>query len=193
MRCFLAIPLREPALAAAQATLAGLRERLDAVRWARPETLHLTVHFFGSIDDAEREAALTALAPVVEQTRAFTVTLDTLGAFPNRRSPRVLWLGSARESSELAAFASRCRNALSAGGFAVDARPFRAHCTLGRPRTPWPVTAHTVWAEVAGAPYRASAFDADRVVMYQSLPGRGGAVYTPLTILSLQPQAAARR
>ena len=42
MRCFLAVPLREPALGAAQRTLAQLREKVDAVRWTRPETLHIT-------------------------------------------------------------------------------------------------------------------------------------------------------
>src|SRR5207302_530822 len=60
MRCFLAVPLREPALGAAQRTLANLREKVDAVRWTRPETLHITVHFFGNVDDAEFARAVAA-------------------------------------------------------------------------------------------------------------------------------------
>ena len=43
MRCFLAVPARDPTLTVAQQLLGRLRESVVAVRWARPETLHLTV------------------------------------------------------------------------------------------------------------------------------------------------------
>ena len=51
MRAFLAIPLRGSALAQAQEVLTRLRDHVPAVRWARPETLHVTLHFFGQLSD----------------------------------------------------------------------------------------------------------------------------------------------
>ncbi|MGA8667211.1 MAG: 2'-5' RNA ligase family protein, partial [Candidatus Dormiibacterota bacterium] len=69
-----------------------LRERVAGVGWARPETLHLTVHFFGQIDEGRAATALSGVTPIVERTPPFDVVLDRLGAFPEKGIPRVLWL-----------------------------------------------------------------------------------------------------
>jgi len=185
VRCFLAVPLRDPALGAAQRTLAQLRENVDAVRWTRPETLHITVHFFGNVDDADVANAVDAVTPVVGDTPPFELTLDALGAFPERGSPRVLWLGASAVSNEMTELAMRCREALDRAGFEVDARPFRAHCTLGRPRMPWPIESRAAWRDMSTHPIESNAFTADALVMYESVPSRGGAIYTQRVLLRL--------
>jgi 2'-5' RNA ligase len=178
MRCFLAVPVLEPALGEAGRVLADLRERVPAVRWARPETLHLTVHFFGRADDAEVQTALDAVAPVAQGVAPFDIELNGLGSFPPRGLPRVLWLGAAAPSGELVALAERCRAALAAAGFAVETRPFRAHCTLGRPRQPWSAESRAAWnREVARAGSLGVGFRADRLLLYESVSASGGSIY----------------
>jgi 2'-5' RNA ligase len=177
VRCFLAIPLRPPALDTAQRILARLREDVPAVRWARPETLHLTVHFFGAIDDGRVAAALRAVEPAVAGARPFEVSVGRLGAFPERGWPRVLWLGSTNESAELTAFAADARELLRGAGFPVDERPFRAHATLGRPRVPWPAGARDAWRAAVSGGVPESRFTADRTVLFESKTGREAAVY----------------
>jgi len=184
MRCFLAVPLREPALGAAQTTLTRLRETVDSVRWTRPETLHITAHFFGRVDESEFSRAVEAVAPVAAGTRPFEVTVDTLGAFPDRGAPRVLWVGPSIENRDMTALALQCRAALERAGFEVEARPFRAHCTLGRPRMPWSGEARAAWRDALSHAIEPCAFTADALVMYESVPARGGAIYTPRTELS---------
>lgn len=183
MRCFLAVPLREPALGAAQTTLAWLRETVDAVRWVRAEAMHVTVHFFGNVDDSEFARAVGAVTPVVARTSEFDLTLDTLGAFPERGPPRVLWLGARVENVGMTALAMRCRDALHRAGFEVEVRPFRVHCTLGRPRLPWPAEARASWRDMSTRTIDSSVFTADAVVMYESVPSRGGAIYTQRVVL----------
>ncbi|TMB88081.1 MAG: RNA 2',3'-cyclic phosphodiesterase [Chloroflexi bacterium] len=178
MRCFLAIPLAEPALGEAQRLLARLRDDVAAVRWARPETLHMTLHFFGQIASADGERGAAAIAPGVAGTSPTGLTLDRLGSFPERGGPRVLWLGASAVPSTLLELAARCRHALRDQGFAVEARPFRPHCTLGRPRLPWPDTARTAWRAASDRPLQPMPFVADRVVLYESHPGPGGSVYS---------------
>ncbi|MFN2582876.1 MAG: RNA 2',3'-cyclic phosphodiesterase, partial [Candidatus Dormibacteria bacterium] len=136
MRCFLAVPLGGAALAVAQGTLARLQAEIAGVRWTRPETLHITLHFFGSIDDERVRGALEAVRPVTATTARFEMTTDRLSAFPDRGSPRVLWLGSSTENPAMNALAHRVHERLAASGFAVEERRFRAHCTLGRVRAP---------------------------------------------------------
>jgi 2'-5' RNA ligase len=186
VRCFLAVPLAEPGLTAGKALQNELRARIPDVRWARPETLHLTVHFFGAIEEARAGAALDAVHPIARQTQPFDVSLDRLGAFPPRAIPRVLWLGSARDIAPLTALALDCRTALAATGFEVEDRRYHAHCTLGRPRLPWSDTARAAWEEAvtAAANQTEIRFTAHRLVLFESRPAPGGAVYTERTSLA---------
>ena len=187
LRCFLAVPVDAPELAAAQRLQAGLRAHVPEVRWARPETLHLTTHFFGPIDDERAGAALEAVRPIANRTAPFDVVLDRLGAFPSRGTPRVLWLGPARDIAPLTALALECRNALAAVGFEVEHRDYHAHCTLGRPRSPWSDAARAAWqtSVTAVAGQTEIRFTARRLVLFESLPAPGGAVYTERSVVQL--------
>ena len=186
MRCFLAVPLAEPGLGSAQALQRRLRERIADVRWARPETLHLTVHFFGQIEDERAVAALQLVEPVVRHLAPFDVTLDRLSSFPPRGTPRVLWLGPSLELAPLAALALECRSVLSAAGFDVDQRQYNPHCTLGRPRLHWSGDARAAWT-AATQERPGIRFSASRLVLYESRSEPGGAVYTERASLAFAP------
>jgi len=177
VRCFLAVPLRPPALAAAQDVLQRLRSDLGAVRWAQPETLHITLHFFGAIADERVAAALDAVRATLNASAHFEIVIDTMGSFPERGRPRVLWLGSSHESQELRRLADGVRSGLRAAAFHVDERPFRSHVTLGRPREPWPNEARAAWDDARSRGLSPSAFVADRAVLFESVTGREAAVY----------------
>jgi 2'-5' RNA ligase len=171
------VPLEEPGLGAAQRLQGDLRDRVPAVRWARPETLHLTIHFFGQIDDRRAATAHALVEPVAHHTFSFDVVLDRLDAFPQRGTPHVLWLGPARDVPELTALALECRDVLGGAGFDVEKRPFHPHCTLGRPRIPWSDTARTAWTAAAAEPRPDVRFTASRLVLFESRSAPGGAVY----------------
>lgn len=186
MRCFLALPLETPALQRAQHLLASLQQRVPHVRWAREETLHVTLHFFGNIPDDDVTRALDAVSPVTSETPTFAVALDELDTFPPRGWPRVLWLGCSYDNPALMALATKCQQALAATGFAVENRAFKAHCTLGRPRVPWSSDARAAWNAAVRqrrTPYR---FEAKRVVLYESHLGKGGSVYEERRSLPLR-------
>lgn len=159
--------------------------RVDGVRWAPPETLHLTVHFFGEMGPDRVAAAIDSVAPVVARIAPFDVELRRLGAFPSRGTPHVLWLGPTAEIAALSALAVDCRAAFRAAGFDVESRPYQPHCTLGRPRTPWNEPARQAWEAVSAEPLSMMGFCATRVVLYESRTAPGGAVYTEHTSLLL--------
>lgn len=177
MRCFLAVPVAEPGLEGAQRLQHELRERVVEVRWARPETLHVTVHFLGQVEDERAAVAVDLVASLAIRASPFDVVLDRLGSFPPRGTPRVLWLGPSRDVAPLTALALDCRAVLSAAGFEVDQRRYNPHCTLGRPRPPWSDDARNAWA-VATRQQPDVRFTASRLVLYESRSAPGGAVYT---------------
>lgn len=172
------MPLAEPALVEARRFQASLAGRVAGVRWARPETLHLTLHFFGTIDDVRAAMAADLVAPVVSRTPRFDVALGRLGAFPPRGVPSVLWLGPASEVAQLRTLAGECRTVLRGAGFDVESRQYHPHCTLGRPRGMWSHDEHVTWKSVAAEPVPLMPFTATRVVLYESRSAPGGAVYT---------------
>jgi RNA 2',3'-cyclic 3'-phosphodiesterase len=184
VRCFLAVPVDEPGLAEAQRLQEHLREHVPEVRWARPETLHLTVHFFGQMDEERAATALALVAPIARRTARFDVFLDQLGAFPQRGTPHVLWLGSAREVTALTALALECHAALRGAGFDVEERQYHAHCTLGRPRVPWIADARSAWTAAVAEARMDIRFTASRLVLYESRSAPGGAVYVKRSVLN---------
>jgi 2'-5' RNA ligase len=184
VRCFLAVPLEEPGLGAAQRFQDDLRERVPEVRWARPETLHLTVHFFGQLDDGRAATALALVTPMAHHTFTFDVALDRLGAFPQRGTPHVLWLGPARDVPELTALALECRDVLGAAGFDIEERRFHPHCTLGRPRIQWSDTARAAWTAAVSEPRPDIRFTASRLVLFESRSAPGGALYAERSSLA---------
>ena len=163
--------------------MAGWRERFDGVRWVRPEGIHLSVHFFGRLDDADVATALAAVAPAAAARSPFVLRLGGLGCFPERGPVRVLWVGVDRGAEQLAELARGCRSRLAAAGFAVETGPFRAHCTVGRTRTPWRAAERAGW--LTSPALELPEFDARVLTLYESQPGRGGSVYTPRAQLTL--------
>lgn len=171
LRLFFALPL-PPALRESLATWQGDHPEIEG--WSRPEGLHLTLAFLGD-RPAEGLPSLEALgAGVAIRHRAFPLATAGLGTFPTGSRARVLWLGLA-PTPALAALAADLRRALAEGGEAFDAKPFRAHITLARlrkPRALGPFAAPS-----------AAAFEADRLVLFESRP-QGS--YTPLRAWNLR-------
>jgi RNA 2',3'-cyclic 3'-phosphodiesterase len=104
--------------------------------WVAPENFHLTVKFLGAVGTERLPDVERALGDAVAGVASFTLALRGLGAFPSTARPRVIWAGTAQGAAELAEVAARVERALSPLGFPTEERPFSAHVTLGRVRTP---------------------------------------------------------
>jgi 2'-5' RNA ligase len=64
----------------------------------------------------------------------FNLDLSGMGAFPNIKSPRVLWVGI-ENSDTLKALQEDIERSLVSEGFEKEDKPFTAHLTLGRFRS----------------------------------------------------------
>ena len=117
---------------------------------------------------------------------AFDVSLGGLGAFPSSSRPRVLWAGLAEGAAAACDLASRIDGELHALGFARETRPFSAHVTLGRVRTPR-LNRRLAEALAAGAPAGQQAVH-HASLMRSDLSARG-ARYTELAALPLAARA----
>ncbi len=94
-RLFVAIRIPEQikhAMAAAQSELRqALPERV--VTWTKREQLHITLKFLGNVDAKCLDALNEQLRASCQGFARLTLRAQHVGAFPNARFPRVLWVG----------------------------------------------------------------------------------------------------
>jgi 2'-5' RNA ligase len=138
IRAFIALDLPETAKAELDRVsreLAGDLPR-GAVRWVRPEQMHLTLHFLGDAPVDRLPAIQTAMDQAASRQEAFDLILGRLGCFPNPKRPRVIWVGlvtkEGSDSRDLLALKAALDAGLAPLGWLPEDKPFRAHLTLGR-------------------------------------------------------------
>jgi 2'-5' RNA ligase len=132
LRLFIAIEIGEQEKKSLERLQSRLRHKLPSVRWVKPGAIHLTLKFLGDIDEGEVPRIRDALAASAAKCAAFAFTLRGIGAFPNEKSPRVIWIGVDEPSGLLAALAATLIARLSSAGFPPEDRPFSPHITIGR-------------------------------------------------------------
>lgn len=134
-RLFVAVWLPGEARAEAAGVLDRLAVAAPDVRWAPPESLHVTLAFLGDVDEPRIPALEECIGRALAGAPAFELALGPAGRFPAQGPARVVWLGLEVGRKEIAALASRLERRLVPAGFlAPSDRPFRAHVTLGRPK-----------------------------------------------------------
>jgi len=92
--------------------------------------MHFTMLFLGEISEKISFKVQDALNSI--QFEEFDVKFQGVGAFPNTRSPRIVWIGTDEQGGrQLCELASTVEDTLSPLGFHSD-KPFRSHVTIFR-------------------------------------------------------------
>jgi 2'-5' RNA ligase len=133
LRLFVAIEIDGVVRALAQSAATALAAAGVAGRFESPEKMHITVAFLGSTPQSDLAAITQALRDATLGCTEFEIDFGKLGAFPNERRPRVIWIGPVRESAAFASCAGRVREAYKALGFTFD-HDAAAHITICRPK-----------------------------------------------------------
>jgi 2'-5' RNA ligase len=190
LRLFVAIELPDETKRELTRTIERLRDAIggDALRWVRPEGIHVTLKFLGAVEPERVEAIQTALRIGLRDVDAFTLRPEGAGSFGGRRNLRVVWVGVGGEVEALARAASAVEGALAPLGFPTEQRAFNAHLTLARIRDDAPASERERVHAALGA-FRAPAFAAfhvEHVSLMRSTLGRGGAVYDAIGAFALR-------
>ena len=107
----------------------------DRLRWVPREQWHVTLAFYGEVDDTKAAALADRLGRAAARSRPFHIRVAGAGTFPRQsQKARVLWLGLDGEVEEMRRLADRCAGAGRRARIAMEDRPFRPHLTLGRAR-----------------------------------------------------------
>ncbi len=113
----------------------NLRSRSgNAVRWIRPEGVHVTLKFLGEVPTKKFPAVKLAIQEAVVGHSPFELEFSNIGTFGGREGLRIMWVGIAGDVLRLEALVRAVNAALAVVGFEPERRPFRPHLTLGRVR-----------------------------------------------------------
>jgi len=197
IRSFVAV-LLDPSL---KEEIARTQEQLKAVganvRWVAPETFHFTLKFLGGVEEEKIEEIAQTVGAVAAQFQPFSLSLAGLGVYPSLSAPRVIWVGTSQGAQELTELGERTEAALEPMGFEREKRPFSAHLTLGRVRSPKrrAELSQAIQAVSGGSlPGQAGEpsfgeMKVDRVWLMKSDLTLKGAIHTPLKEMDLGGQA----
>jgi 2'-5' RNA ligase len=179
IRAFLAVTVPPGVRRAVDAAARRLKGAMPGARFVPAGQLHLTLHFFESLEPGEVEAAKRAASAGAAAFPRFDASLAGLGVFPDERRPRVLWAGVRDGAEALVHLASAIGQRLAAEGLPVEGRPFRPHLTIARFREPPRGGIPGVLAGSRDTPF--GTFPVERVVLYRSVLSPQGAVHTAIS------------
>ena len=152
--------------------LARRQTGLDGARWRPPDSLHVTLRFFGELRqdiarDLDAELASIWAAP-------FEIGLEGAGSFGEGHDIHAIWAGVS-ETEPLRRLAEACETAARRAGLKPEKRRYRPHVTLAYLR-------HADPGQVAGwiqanNLLKSPPIAVDRFGLYSSTLGGEGAHY----------------
>jgi len=169
-RLFFALSLPD----AVRESVAALAEPFHGVSWVRREQLHVTVRFLGDVATERIEGMCGRIAAI--RVEPFLLPIETVGSFPPKRPPRVIWVGTGAGHPRLFQLRQRLDDALIGAGIEFDVRRFQPHVTVAR-CTENAALGVAQWLhrhrDFAAPPFRVEAFE-----LYSSVLREGGAEHT---------------
>ena len=133
MRLFVALDLPNAVRQSLGELIARLKVEYSGAKWARPESMHVTLKFIGEVDAKKLDPIRLALASV-HSPQPVDMHFRNMGFFPGERRPRVLWCG-VEASANLAELAVSIARALVPLGVPAESREFVPHLTMARFQT----------------------------------------------------------
>ena len=163
------------------AQAAGDGER--ALRWVRPEGIHLTFHFEGALPEGLVTEVGRAMGKAASGHAAVQLRVEGIGAFPDGRHPRVIWAGVEGDLEALTSLARSVEREMKAIGLKPD-KPFKPHLTLARVRqganeSEIEAISGALQTHKGRSPAKAD-FLVEELTLVHSRLDHGGSKYTPL-------------
>lgn len=177
VRCFAALALPDGAREALARATRPFQARRWPVRWVQVEGAHVTLKFYGEVNEDRVAAIAESLNFAVEGIGPLGIMLSGFDALPRREKARTL-IATVEAPPALELVQDRIETRATALDHPGEGAIFHPHVTLGRVREGERVP-HAEAAEFFATPLQAG-FTADRVVLFQSVLAPGGAQYTPL-------------
>jgi len=133
MRVFLAINLPHTIRYELEAILEEAKKYNDypSLKWVKPKSLHLTLHFLSDQDEISINKIIEIASKTAPEFKPTHVRVGEWGGFPNLDNPRIVYI-SLQDSDTLINLQKSLGDKLKKAGFEIDTRPWQTHVTVAR-------------------------------------------------------------
>jgi RNA 2',3'-cyclic 3'-phosphodiesterase len=176
VRLFLAVELTPGTLEELERAIAPLHELAPEIAWVPTAKRHLTLKFLGDVPEESAGKVVSFAEQAARRHRAFALEIGGVGAFPNFRRARVVWIGVEQEP-RLELLHHDLEVAGEAQGFEIEGRAFRPHVTLARIRSPLDLEHVRRLARAARRIDFTATQVVDRITLFESTLASSGARY----------------
>jgi 2'-5' RNA ligase len=185
VRLFLAINPPGEVRREVDAAAAAMRVAAPDLSWIASDRIHLTLKFLGEQPDDRLDEIQNTLAAIAARHRELVMSVGGVGAFPNFRHARVVWIG-VNPDPRLELLHHDVEMACERIGFPLEGRPFRPHITLARVKEALPEERLREVSRTAKATKYRSDFIARSIDLMRSDLTSAGPAYTTLVAAVLR-------
>ena len=148
------------------------------VKWVKPEGIHLTLKFLGSVSLKLIEEIKKLLDQMAGDHKCFELGISQLGAFPKIEYPRVIWVGIEQGKKQSTQLAQDLEKRLINLGFSPEKRAFSPHLTLGRVRSS--EKREQLRKLIQSTTFTQKTMPAEKLILFKSTLTPQGAIYQAL-------------
>jgi len=134
LRCFIALDISEPVKRDFRDIIDRLKRHHADIKWVPVDNIHLTLKFLGNTPENILLNIRACLFNVVLSYNPFYIKVYAIGMFPNRKYPKVIWIG-VKDSEIVENLYIDIENAMLSLGFKKEQKRFKPHLTIGRVRS----------------------------------------------------------
>ncbi len=137
IRAFIAIEIGSEIKRRVSECVDKLKRTGADVKWVVPENIHLTLKFLGNIEEDTLPGLNEIISGVVSMRESFNISIENIGAFPNLKRPRVVYVcvGEGEKENNLLSLYENLNKRIEELGIKGESRKYVGHITLGRIRT----------------------------------------------------------
>lgn len=133
VRAFLSIDIENQALFPhISETQSKLDTNLAKMKIVEIENIHFTLRFFGDTPLSKIDEIESCLNQI--EIEPFEIMIHGVGAFPNNRRPRVIWIGVTQNADRICNLKAEIDSHLEELGYQSERKKFTPHATIARVR-----------------------------------------------------------
>jgi 2'-5' RNA ligase len=133
VRAFLSIEIENQTLLSRVRTI---QQRLDQtaakMKIIKSENIHFTLRFFGDTPLSRLDQIKTRLDEI--KFNPFEIEVAGVGSFPNKRRPRIIWIGVTQNAPKVLKLKDEIDSSLIDIGYQPEKRKYTPHATIARVR-----------------------------------------------------------
>lgn len=184
MRTFFAVDIEDEIRTSISLLIDDFHKVEKNIKWVKPENIHITIYFFGEVQDTDLNELEIILKNVVKGLQPFIVTIKGISAFPSMERPRVIWIGVQNPTRELNTIYDRINRGLNETGLKIkrDVKGYTPHLTIGRVKGKYDKRVINEIQDKRDMEF--GIFQVKNIILYQSILKREGPIYKPLKIFN---------